>query len=63
MGKIKVYKFKGSSGSKDQTHTSSGYAPMEFIAKNRFEALKDTEKEIDESMLNGNGLYYPQGKG
>ena len=34
-------------------------ATIEFISKHNYDALKETAIEIDESKLDGNGLYFP----
>jgi len=59
MAKITVYHFRGFSITTNQFHVPPSMATIEFISKHNYDALKETAIEIDESKLDGNGLYFP----
>ncbi len=57
MSKITVYYFKGYAPDKHDETLSKSMAPLEWIEKHGYKPIKETAKEIDDSALDGNGLY------
>jgi hypothetical protein len=62
MAKVKVYFYKGSDIRTDESIISQRRATIDFIKLHHYEALMDTELEVDDSALDEN-YHYPKKEG
>jgi hypothetical protein len=55
MAKVKVYKFKNYDINKDESPVAARMATRKFIQMARGQIIEGTVREIDASLLDGNG--------